>query len=225
MEFRSIYRGGIVGGVPEHTSQIKVSATRGLTPAEIAMAKSIFKDSINYQQVKLCRGNLFHNLTGNAQVLGNNITFPADIYNIYSKGNIDFSNTVKENHQVWFIHEMVHIWQNQLGSSTLAHGACIFVGGKYFSGDGIQNGKPSNKLRAYDYDIVKDDIDFPDYSLEQQAEVVSHYFEIVKYGKDAKFYSLKTYYEKCLAYFLKNPNEPLLLPKNIKWTECFDIIK
>lgn len=224
MEFRSIYRGGIVGGVPEHTSQIKVSATRGLTPAEIAMAKSIFKDSINYQQVKLCRGNLFHNLTGNAQVLGNNITFPADIYDKYSKGNTGFSNA-DQNYQVWFIHEMVHIWQNQLGSSTLAHGACIFVGGKYFIGGGMQNGQTSNNFKAYDYDIVKDGIDFPDYSLEQQAEVVSHYFEIVKYGKDAKFYSLKTYYEKCLAYFLKNPNEPLLLPKNIKWIECFDIIK
>ncbi|WP_143821878.1 hypothetical protein [Moraxella lacunata] len=225
MEFKSAYRGGIIGGMSEHTKQIQVSIIRELTSAEIAMARRIFKNSINYQQVKICRGNPFHNLTGNAQVLGNNMTFPADIYDKYSKGNIDFSNTSDKNHQVWFIHEMVHIWQNQLGSSTLKHGACIFVGGKYFGSGGTQNGQASNSAKAYDYDIVNDGIDFPDYSLEQQAEVISHYFDILKFGQKAKFYSLKTYYEKCLAYFLKNPNEPLLLPKNIKWTECFDIIK
>lgn len=224
MQFRSAYRGGIVGGVPSDPRQIKVPATRGLTPAEITMSRSIFKGSINYQQVKICRGNLFHNRTGNAQVLGNNMTFPADIYDKYSKGNTDFANA-DQSHQVWFIHEMVHIWQNQLGSSTLKHGACIFVGGKYFGSGGTQNGQASNSAKAYDYDIVNDGIDFPDYSLEQQAEVISHYFDILKFGQKAKFYSLKTYYEKCLAYFLKNPNEPLLLPKNIKWTECFDIIK
>lgn len=225
MQFRSAYRGGIVGGVPSDPRQIKVPATRGLTPAEITMSRSIFKGSINYQQVKICRGNLLHNLTDNAQVLGNNMTFPADIYDKYSKGNIDFSNTSNKNHQVWFIHEMVHIWQNQLGSSTLAHGACIFVGGKYFGSGAVQNGENTNKPPAYSYDIVNDGMDFPYYSMEQQAEVISHYFRIIKFGQKAKFHHLKAHYERHLAYFLKDPSETLLLPKDIKWIECFDIIK
>ncbi len=225
MQFKRAYHGGPISEASDYTKQIRVQVTRGLTPAEITMARSIFKNSLNYQQVKICRGNPFHNLTGNAQVLGNNITFPADIYDKYSKGNNDFSNAADPNHQVWFIHEMVHIWQNQLGRSTLAHGACIFVGGKYFGSGGTQNGQASHSPKAYDYDIVKDGIDFPHYSMEQQAEVVSHYFRIIKFGQKAKFYHLKIYYEKCLDSFLQNPSEPLLLPKDIKWIECFDIIK
>ena len=68
-------------------------------------------------------------------------------------------------------------------------------------------------------------MDFPDYSIEQQAEVISHYFRIIKFGQKAKFYHLKTHYETCLAYFLKDPSEPSLLPKDIEWIACPSIIK
>ena len=59
---------------------IEVETKRKLTSGEIQMARTMFKDSIDYDLVFICRGGIFHNMTGNARTLGNEITLPTKSY-------------------------------------------------------------------------------------------------------------------------------------------------
>ncbi|MHB8138500.1 MAG: hypothetical protein ACYDGO_08960 [Smithellaceae bacterium] len=112
----------------------------------------------------------------------------------------DFSSEKPDN-KIWFIHEMVHVWQYQLGYWVFMNGLWRGVMGCY-SGD---------KVYKYDIDADKGK-SLNDFNFEQQADVIAHYFA-VKYLKDDRWSSELPFLENVLNSFLRNPKNAKLLPK------------
>jgi hypothetical protein len=125
---------------------------RPLTPGEIALARSIFKDAIDYDRVRLFRAKWwpFHPRNAAMAPMGN-------IY-FHPKGDVWSDDFSKEplRRQGFFIHEMTHVWQAQRAGRfylpLMRHPFCRY---SYE----LKPGKP-----------------FARYGLEQQAEMVSHVF-------------------------------------------------
>ena len=189
---------------------VEVDTKRKLTSGEIKMARTMFKDSIDYDLVFICRGGIFHNVTGNARTLGNEITLPTKSYDDYP----DFYNSsVSQTKKNWFIHEMAHVWQYQTSYNTLLAGACIFASGDYFGDNAKHNGKAVNKPMAYNLHIIDDKKDFPDYNMEQQAVLIEHYYDISIRKNNSDYYRYRDNYYKILKAFFANPFNRDLLPK------------
>jgi type VI secretion system secreted protein VgrG len=121
---------------------------RVLTTGEIALARSIFGDSIDYTEVRI-----FEGLTSDgaaASAIGSNIFFPTETFlNDYS----DLSDALRGEAGV-FLHEMTHVWQDQNGVDITASQieAVEQVGGDYTA--------------IYDYRLEQGK-EFSDYNIEQ----------------------------------------------------------
>ena len=126
--------------------------SRALTDGEIAMARSIFGESIDYSRVRLTLGKFwpFHP-RGIAMAPMGNIHFHPD----GGGWSEDFARE-SLGAQGFFIHEMTHVWQAQkrgrLFLPLMRHPFC-----------------------RYEYQIVPGRA-FDRYGLEQQAEIVRHRF-------------------------------------------------
>jgi hypothetical protein len=125
---------------------------RSLTPGEIALARSIFKDAVDYSRIRLIKGKWWPFQPRNAAM--------APMGNIYfhpegGGWSEDFANE-SVRHQAFFIHEMVHVWQAQAKGRfylpLMRHPFC-----------------------RYDYKLTPGK-PFDRYGLEQQAEIVTHRF-------------------------------------------------
>ena len=101
----------IDGDMKKKASVIKIATKRQLTPGEIAMSRLIFKDSIDYSKVWIHLGGIIHTRTGNAMTPAGEIYLPKEDY----LNTPDYSKATGENRH-WFIHEMVHVWQYQMGA-------------------------------------------------------------------------------------------------------------
>jgi hypothetical protein len=125
---------------------------RALTAGEITLARSVFKDAIDYSRVRLFKGKWwpFHPRNAAMAPMGN-IYFHPD-------GNVWSDDFSKEplGRQGFFIHEMTHVWQAQKAGRyflvLMRHPFCRY---SY----ALKPGKP-----------------FERYGLEQQAEIVAHAF-------------------------------------------------
>jgi hypothetical protein len=126
--------------------------SRSLTPGEIALARSVFGEAIDYSRVRLHKGKWwpFHPRNAAMAPMGE-IWFHPD-------GGVWSDDFSKEplGRQGFFIHEMTHVWQSQKGGRfylpLMRHPFCRY---SYE----LKPGKP-----------------FRRYGLEQQAEIVSHVF-------------------------------------------------
>jgi hypothetical protein len=126
--------------------------SRSLTPGEIALARSVFGDAIDYARVRMVKGKWwpFHPRNAAMAPMGN-------IY-FHPEGGVWSDDFSRESlgRQGFFIHEMTHVWQAQtkglLYLPLMRHPFCRY---DYE----IQPGKP-----------------FAWYGLEQQAEIVAHRF-------------------------------------------------
>lgn len=126
--------------------------SRALTAGEIALARSIFGDSIDYPRVRLVRGKWWpFQPRGVAMAPMGNIHFHPD----GGAWSDDFSSE-SLGRQGFFIHEMTHVWQTHRGGlfylPLMRHPFCRY-------GYRLKPGKP-----------------FARYGLEQQAEIVRHIF-------------------------------------------------
>jgi hypothetical protein len=129
---------------------------RSLTPGEITLARSVFGDAIAYDAVRI------H--------LGKWIFFQPERVTMAPMGHIHFHPHGKAYHgdfadahlaaQAHFIHEMTHVWQAQ------TRGKYFLVFARYPGMRYSYSLKPGWPLRRY--------------NLEQQAEIVSHYFLLSK---------------------------------------------
>ena len=111
--------------------------------------------------------------------------------------------------KLWFIHEMTHVWQYQLGYSISWHGFWIGVTGGYIFG---------REARAYKYDY-SDSSESPDsnklfcdFYMEQQAMIVESYFGI-KYLYEFESNNEMEFNNRVLKEFLRRPNDASHLPK------------
>ena len=125
---------------------------RPLTEGEIALARSVFGDAIDYARVRLIRGKWwpFHPRNSAMAPMGNIYFHPEG-----GAWSDDFSKeTVRR--QAFFIHEMTHVWQAQAKGRfylpLMRHPFCRY---SYR----LEPGKPFHR-----------------YGLEQQAEIVANRF-------------------------------------------------
>lgn len=177
---------------------------RGLTAGEIAMARLIFKDSINYSKVKVHNGeSLWFGMQPDDTAMIPN----GELYFNKNYFQEDFSAASKAN-QHWFMHEMVHVWQYQLDYPVKTRGA-IRIG--------------------LDYNYALDSIKrLGDFNMEAQGDVLADYWAL-KYQtkppvtmqpKHAKNFIL---YEQVLHDFLIDPkNHSNLLGSNVQSSSIGD---
>jgi hypothetical protein len=133
-----------------------VGGSRGLSPGEIALARSVFGNAIDYTKVLIWRRKFF--------------PFQPRKVTMAPRGNLHFHpegesycedfSLAPLSRQGHFIHEMVHVWQTQ-------------TRGKWFL---IFRRMPWSR---YDYSL-KPGWKLEQYGIEQQAEIVRHAFLLSK---------------------------------------------
>ncbi|QQG37202.1 MAG: hypothetical protein HYS17_05425 [Micavibrio aeruginosavorus] len=135
---------------------------RKMTVDEVAMARPIFGDSLSYDKVlvfqRLPINRIFNSsaiaLThGNNIYLGPNMAPHRDDYGYARHPSWIETLPRYKDHAGVFVHELTHVWQYQ------------------------RFGRPNIKSDLeYDF-TLNPDTPFPSYNIEQQAEIVHHYFE------------------------------------------------
>jgi hypothetical protein len=173
---------------------------RPLTAGEIALAKTVFGDSIDYAAVRLHDRRILPPIIQHrhqAVAKGNDISFPRSAY------AADFSKETDALKQSVFIHELTHVWQHQNGVVSTPRAALKETLKHKF-----------NYLKCYLHSISAEK-DLTDYGFEQQAAIVQDYFLLSRHGISASYKNrrgddaadpeLKGRYEKVLARFLENP--------------------
>jgi type VI secretion system secreted protein VgrG len=169
---------------------------RGLTAGEIDIARQLFKDSIDYGKVKVHNGEyLWFGLQQNDTAMTPN----GEMYFNPSRFKEDFSAS-DETEQTWFMHEMGHVWQYQLGYGVKLHGLFSF-------------------LASYTYHL-DDTQKVSDFKMEAQAELLADYWAN-KYQQpptpsQRKHLGDIRLYETVLANFLVNPADEGNLPRGGK---------
>lgn len=175
------------------SSVVKVEAPgheRALTSGEIEMAKLVFGSSVDYAKVKVHNHGywMFLGLQQKETAVTPNgeMYFPKDIYREdFSLAGLDF--------EALFVHEMVHVWQHQLGYPVRRIRA------------------PRPKM-SYDY-YLDGTKKLCDYNMEAQGAIISDYFLTVfrneQEGLSALHYryafGLAGRFQLTLSDFLVNP--------------------
>ncbi|WMY76503.1 type IV secretion protein Rhs [Buttiauxella selenatireducens] len=141
-------------------NNIQPGGLRLLTPGEIALANSLYGFSIYYNRVWIHREGY---LPMNLQPDDIGMTPDGEMW-FRGKYEDDFSmprrwDSVEQRHL--FLHEMMHVWQNQ-------HGMWVRTRGLF------------SRFVDYSYSLDKDNLS--DYGMEQQASIVSDYWLLKTYG-------------------------------------------
>ena len=190
---------------------INVDLSRRLTKNEVNLARLVYKDSIPYHKVGVIRGGLFGmpNSSNNAMTPFGKIFLPDDYYD-----NIpDFTANIQSDNIRWFIHEMAHVWQYYaMDLSVACRGIALKVKGGYEA-----------DAKAYAYDLFGADAkkEFKDFNIEQQAQIIAHYFLVKYYPTTARNYlsSLLISQQQNRKYILKdflvNPKNKIL--QSVHW--------
>lgn len=131
---------------------------RTLTQGEIGMLRPIFRDGVDYAQVR---------------VIDNSFPLqPENVYmtprgHIYAPGPLwveDFSQA-RHGQRAVFVHEMTHVWQFTNGMDLIGAASV-----EYIKHRGAYE-------KAYPYELAKDR-DLVDYGMEQQASIIEDYFAL-----------------------------------------------
>lgn len=136
------------------------SAGRSLTTGEVNFARALFGDQIDYDAVRVFARSIKQ---GTASVIGNMMFFSEDEKNVNDLtsvdgvGGIEYAKTVS-----LFMHEMVHIWQNQNKTHDWKQQFAMKWQSLILRRD------------VYKYDL-RDDQDFRQMGIEQQASCVEDF--------------------------------------------------
>lgn len=163
---------------------MKRSRSRPLTENEIAMASLLFRDAIDYSRVHI-HGRRYMPfqpknccMTPNGSMYFHRSCFLPD----YTRGDPGAIH--------WFMHEMVHVWQHQLGYPVRLRGA-------------VRLGLP------YRY-TLHEGATLADYNMEAQGDLLADYF-MLKFLKKPQAMRQPQYrgslglYERVLDWFLARP--------------------
>jgi len=161
---------------------------RGMTASEISMARSLFGDSVVYGRVKV------HNeeyLPFGLQPDDTAMTPNGEMYFNPKRFKEDFSlSDFSDAH--WFMHEMVHVWQYQLGYPVMLRGAIrIGLGYEYT----LQANK---RLR--------------DYNMEAQGDLLSDYWAVSQFTNPKVLWQEKHRHD--LALFRQVLQDFIAAPSN-----------
>ncbi|WP_434032037.1 PAAR domain-containing protein [[Pseudomonas] boreopolis] len=168
---------------------------RPLTSGEIAIARQVFGDSVDYSKVKIHNHGywLFFGLQDKYTAVTPNgeMYMPKEIY------KDDYS--LEGSDQSLFVHEMGHVWQYQLGYAVKLHGLTV----------------TSKGASAYRY-TINPGATLSDFNMEQQADILSDYYMIVLANDAPNARGSKGTPEQlksALAGFLADPKSKDNLPK------------
>jgi hypothetical protein len=166
---------------------------RPLTAGEIAMASRLFGDAIDYARVRV------HNrpyLPFGLQPRNCAMSPNGSIYFHHSCFLPDYA-TGDPPARHWFMHEMVHVWQHQLGYPVRLRGA-LRLGLSY-----------RYELRA--------GATLADFNMEAQGELLADYFALRHLRAEAmsqgRYRDSLALFETVLAGFLRDPASPANLPR------------
>jgi hypothetical protein len=175
--------------VPSH--RLRPPRRRLLTASEIAMASLLFRDAIDYRRVRIhARRYLPFQpknccMTPNGSMYFHRSRFLPD----YTRGDPPVIH--------WFMHEMAHVWQHQLGYAVRLRGA-------------VRLGLP------YDY-TLHPNATLADFNMEAQGELLADYF-VLKFMtaprsmRQPRYADSLPLFEKILAGFLADPGSVKNLP-------------
>ena len=171
---------------------------RPLTLGEIALARKVYKFSINFAKVKIHDRKLVGFQPGHSGMTPSSHIFVNGLYrDDYAGGHADL--------QSFLIHELAHVYQYQLRILNPVLSAI---------GHSIKHG--FHYVRAYYY-TLESDKDLMDYAMEQQAQILEDYFRVtflkveprddflLNTETGAHLYGL---YKSVLRRFLEDPNYP-----------------
>jgi hypothetical protein len=167
---------------------------RSLTAGEIAVASLLFRDAIDYSLVRIHSRRYMPFqpknccMTPNGSMYFHRSCFLPD----YSLGGPSAVH--------WFLHEMVHVWQHQLGYPVRLRGAVRI------------------KL-PYHYDLVAG-ATLADYNMEAQGDLLADYFVLKFLGRpdgmrQRRYGHALALYERVLAGFLADPASLAHLPRGL----------
>jgi hypothetical protein len=148
---------------PTSGTAINPGGVRQLTIGEIALAKTLFGESLNYSRIWVHRESY---LPFNLQPVDVAMTPNGELWFREETYSPDFSLEQEISKKHRFIHEMVHAWQSQKGMFVRTRGL--------FS-------------RFADYSYSLDKADFLHYGLEQQASIASDYWLLINYDFEGNY--------------------------------------
>ena len=166
---------------------------RGLTPGEIEMASLLFGGAIDYTRVRVHDRRYLPlvqpkncAMTPNGSIYFHPSCFLPD----YSLGNPTVIH--------WFMHEMAHVWQHQIGYPVRLRGAI--------------------RIRlSYHYEL-REGATLADYNMEAQGDLLADYFAL-KFLRHPRIMRQRRHahqlplYERVLAGFLADPANRANLPR------------
>ncbi|WP_323030642.1 hypothetical protein [Brachymonas denitrificans] len=182
---------------------MRFAPRRHLTAAEIALVQPLFRDGLDYAQIRIQSGGWLGlpHMTRAALAHGNTLVFPPRLV------RHDFAEA-NDATKVWFVHELVHAWQWQRGFRLWRHGVRLALRGGY-----------GRLQRAYRYQHLLPHTErFCDLNMEQQADLIAHYFDAAFLQGDGsvhdrtKHVEQLPHYRALLADFLVNPCNLALVP-------------
>jgi hypothetical protein len=173
-----------------------VTIRRPLTAGETAMAARLFGAAIDYAKVRVVnRRYLPFGLQPKNCAMAPN----GSIYFHHSCFVDDYS-AGDDHGRHWFMHEMVHVWQHQLGYPVWLRGA-VRVG------------------LSYRYELAAGKT-LADFNMEAQGDLLADYFALKHLGS-TRVMRLRTYadslplYESVLRGFIDNPASRAGLPRSV----------
>jgi hypothetical protein len=168
---------------------------RPLSAGEIAMVSLLFGDAIDTSRVRVFSRRYLPYLqpkncamTPNGSIYFHHSCFLDD----YAAANLTG--------QHWFMHEMVHVWQHQLGYPVRLRGAVRIA-------------------LPYHYDLIED-ATLADYNMEAQGDLLADYF-VLKFlqrpdaMRQRRYAGQQALYERVLSGFLADPCSRDNLPRGL----------
>ncbi|MDO4907063.1 LysM peptidoglycan-binding domain-containing protein [Neisseria sp.] len=186
----------------------RIVQTRSLTAGEKKIVQAVFKNAVNPDLVKVHEGEFLGWLQDNTTAMtpDGTIYFPSEIY------RADFSDIKNSNMEKdlvnlhTFVHEMVHVWQYQMGYAVKTAGAAISGQLGYFQG------------YAYEYKfVINKRKELSDFNMEQQGNIIADDYMYTTHGRNYRQdYGRDIYIHwlRILKDFKNNPKNSNLMPKS-----------
>lgn len=183
-------RGAARPAAPRAGTAAPVDVGRGLTAGELAVARRVFGESIDYQAVRIVHGKYVGRQPDTTLMTPQGVIFaPAQTY------QADYSHDAHR--RSVFIHEMAHAWQHQCGVDLVNAAIDLYVA---FEGD---------YNAAYAYELTPSRT-LRDFNHEQQASIIADYARLattpVTAGADPSREALLAELTRTLGDFVTAPS-------------------
>lgn len=156
------------------------------------MASLLFRDAIDYRRVRIHARRYMPFQPRNCAMTPNGHLY------FHSSCFLDDYARASVTNQHWFIHEMAHVWQHQMGYAVRLRGA-LRIG------------------LSYNYDLAPRKT-LADFNMEAQGDLLADYFALRHLGSSAcmrqpRYAGSLPLYEQVLAGFLADPASVANLPR------------